>query len=437
LERLAKNKSIADSYRQTMQKRQGQVCKVYTVKVQKNRLNKVQAETLKMQFVEAKWLYNYILNKSMEGDINIFKADYKDFKKITHLDKDHNEVEVDISFLDCQGMQSLITSIQSSIKTLHKLKASGSKVGKLKFKTDWTSLNIKQFGEDKIRSKNKVKVPGIRKELKVNGLDQILNSRYGKLDIANAKLIKKNDDYYVAITCFIDKDVYERLNDKSRTLYKEIVGIDFGCQSSLTFSDGRKVNLSVEETEHIKRLQRKLCRQQKGSSNRQRTIMKIRKEYEKIDNKKKDLANKTVHGIFEGYGQVCIQDEQLNKWKSQHGKKVQHSCLGLVKQRLINNGAFVIHKYVPTTKICLECGHVVEDMKLFDRTFKCPVCGSTLDRDVHAAQNMVWYHQHKETIGVERTKFKRLDFKSQMANLFGHDVYEGFKVEDARSSAEH
>ena len=43
------------------------------------------------------------------------------------------------------------------------------------------------------------------------------------------------------------------------------------------------------------------------------------------------------------------------------------------------------------------------------RTFKCD-CGVEMDRDVHAAQNMVWFYENN--VGVERTKIKRMEMKA-------------------------
>ena len=59
--REVKNRQIAESMRETFEKRKGQVCRVYTVKIQENKLSSLQKEQLKMMFVEAKWLKNAIL----------------------------------------------------------------------------------------------------------------------------------------------------------------------------------------------------------------------------------------------------------------------------------------------------------------------------------------------------------------------------------------
>ena len=60
--RSDKNRRIADSMRATYAKREGQVCRVFQCKIQRNKLTAGQKEELKMLFVEGKWCYNAILN---------------------------------------------------------------------------------------------------------------------------------------------------------------------------------------------------------------------------------------------------------------------------------------------------------------------------------------------------------------------------------------
>ena len=59
--RDAKNAKIARTRAATFLKRKGQVCRVYTVKIQENKLSSRQKDELKMMFVEARWLKNAIL----------------------------------------------------------------------------------------------------------------------------------------------------------------------------------------------------------------------------------------------------------------------------------------------------------------------------------------------------------------------------------------
>lgn len=106
-----------------------------------------------------------------------------------------------------------------------------------------------------------------------------------------------------------------------------------------------------------------------------------------------------------------------------HGKKVQHSILGRLKEHLVKNSELVkvMSKWVPTTKLCRDCGKLHKDIKLSDREFVCPHCGVVYDRDIHAAENMVWVFNHlQEHIGMDGTDFKRSDFLDALEKLFSN-----------------
>jgi len=47
-----------------------------------------------------------------------------------------------------------------------------------------------------------------------------------------------------------------------------------------------------------------------------------------------------------------------------------------------------IDRWAPTSKKCGACGSVNHDLKLQDRSWKCPHCGTVLDRDRNAATNI-------------------------------------------------
>lgn len=75
-----------------------------------------------------------------------------------------------------------------------------------------------------------------------------------------------------------------------------------------------------------------------------------------------------------------------------------------------------MNEYYPTTKLCTECNHIYRDLKLSDRTYVCPCCGHTEDRDVHAVKNMVWLYNHFK-IGVDSSEFKHDEFLKQLDEI--------------------
>jgi len=396
-----KNKQIAETMRLTLLKRNSQICKTFKFKVDKSRLNCSQKEGLKMLLVEAKWIYNYIISTD-----SAYSITDKDLKVITRKDKNGLDIDTTLHYISASTRQQLIKQIQDQIKGLAQLKKSGLNVGKLKFKSEVNSLKFKQYGvTHDIRSKNKIKLQGIKKPIIVNGLNQLDKFKDKNIEFTTANLLYDGNDYYISLTCFIDKDNIDKQ-------YKnDIVGIDMGVSTTLILSNGTKYDISVGESEKLKRLQAKLARQTKGSNNRYKTIKQIRKEYIHINNKKNDISNKIVHSILSDNKIIVIQDEQISEWRQDglSGSKVQHSVLGRIKSKLMySDKVNVLDKWFPTTKYCSNCGTKVE-LELKDRIFECPNCRQKEDRDIHAANNMIYFYlqyNKLDRLGTNQTSIK-------------------------------
>ena len=401
-----KNKLIGETRRLTAVKRKSQTCKTFKFKVSKSNLTSLQKEQLKMYFVESKWIYNYILSQQ-----DVFKINYKELVNITHLDKDRNVVNVTISHVTSSIKQELIQTICNEINGLSVLKKHGHEVGKLKFKSEINSINLKQYGNTHSLRGSRFKIQGIKQPIRVSGLKQI--SKYKNIDFANAKLLYDGYDYYIALTCYIDKEP-----DQNKEYKNDIIGLDFGVNTTITTSNGDKVTVLVRESDTLKKLQRKLAKQEKRSKGWYKTRSLIRKQYTHLKNQKNDFANKIVHKLLTENKIIVMQDEQIHEWHQTDmmSGKVQHSVLGRIKSRLIqSNRVIVLDKRYHTTKYCFNCGSEY-DIKLEERTYVCPTCGYTEDRDIHAAKNMIYfYQQYKDTVGtIDTSKPVKLKFAKNL-----------------------
>ena len=375
-----RNRRIAEAGRATRLKRKSQECKTFKFKVDRSSLTKLQAEQLKMQFIEAKWIYNYIIASD-----NIMSFDYKALVDITHKDKDGNDIPVRISYIGSSVKQAIIEQIKNQVKGLSTLKKRGHSIGKLKFKSEVNSINFKQKDVTYKLKGNRIKLQNIKKPIRINGISQL--SCYDNIEYANAKVIYDGYDYYVSLTCFIDKELKTTSNNN-------IKGLDFGVKDTVICSNGDKYNISVEESERLKRLQAKLSKQKRYSNNWHKTRSLLRKEYAHLNNKKNDISNKIVHDILKDTSIVVMQDEQIKHWVNEKtSSKIHHSILGRLKSRLAHHDKVVVlSKWLPTTKYCSKCGTLNETLTLNDRIFVCPCCGNTEDRDIHAANNMIYFY---------------------------------------------
>lgn len=407
---MTKNETIRKSLLETRMKRASQICRVFTVKVDESKLKAKQKEQLKMLFVEAKRLYNHILNWAENENNDIFDFSRKDCSEVVVLNKDKEYVTLPLKYITSSLKDSVHQQICSSIKTISKLKKKGIQKsgGRLKYISDYKSLNFKQNGlTHKIKSSHKVKLQGVSKDIRVNGLEQFINE--DGIEIANLKLLNTPRGYYMAITTFIDK-----CKLSFNKTEEEEIGIDFGCSNTLNLSNGEKINVKIEETERLKRLQRKLTKKNKCSNNYYKTKLLLNKEYQKLTNKKNDISNKIV-GSLKKHKRIVIQDEQLQNWhKGGHGKTVQHSILGRVKSKLKKlEQTVILDKFIPTTKLCTVCGKTHE-VNRWDKTFSC--CGIIEDRDIHAAKNMLWIVNNLFNFQVRlgQAEFKRAEFNKKL-----------------------
>ena len=399
-ERLAKNNKIREKGKETRLRRQSQICKVFWVKIDFSHLNEFEKTRLKMIFVEAKWLYNDVLTFSKTKEINEY--DYK-ITTVQGFDKDKQPVNRELKNLSAQMKQSVIQGVKHNIKSLSAMKKHGRKIGNLKYKSNYKAINLQQYGKTyKFCDKRHIKIQGIKRPIKIEGAEQFFDIT--GIEIANAKLLNLPDGYYVAVTTF-------QYKEGEIKKYKPEIGIDMGIKTSITTSEGKKINIFVGETKRLKKIQRRIMKRKKGSSNRYKLRKLLRREYQKIDNRKKDKANKIVHELLE-HEKVYMQDENLRGWhKGLFGKTIQHSALGIIKAKLMKNDRVVVlPKSVATTKTCPKCGRINKEITLSDRIFECQ-CGYKEDRDIHAAKNMILLSKlNQNTCGT------------QEINAFGEDV---------------
>lgn len=380
---LSKNEQIKKTLLETRIRRVTQRCLVYEFKINTRKLTKKEFEQLKFYFVQCRWLYNYLLNLE-----NIDDFDTKT-RKIYSLDKDKNKIERELT-IPAKVIQTVYKGIKQSIKGLSAVKKKGKKVGKLRFKSEYNSIELNQYGCTHELKEKGFRINGFKKIFQVHGLEQLDNKKY---EYANAKLVQKTSGYYIKLTCF-ENLIKNRINKPIKE-----VGLDFGIKTHITTSDNEKFNITIEESERLKGLQKKFARQEKSSNNRNKTLAKIKREYERLLNKKKDKANKLVNYLCTNYSTVYMQDEMISEWhRGLFGKQVQHSCLGLLKSKLqAQNNVIVIDKSYPTTKMCYNCGTIHKNITLNDREFECPTCKYKEERDLKAAKTILFIGQCKNT----------------------------------------
>ena len=368
------------------ERRKNMDIKAIQLKIVHRRLSRASKEFLDRLFLEAKWFENYLLSQE---DGAVFENNFSTEKSVPVYYKTEGcsewlIEEREFSSLGSHMKQEIQAKIMGNINGLSQSKKNGLKVGRLKFKSEVNSVPLKEFDNTyKLNfTKQSIRIQKHRRWLRVRGMDQFKPGD----EFANAKLVRKPNGIYLHVTIYRNPEPVNRKD--------QVLGIDFGLENNFILSNGLTVNVQLRETERLKFLQRKLTRQEKGSNNWWKTKKSIQKEYQKINNRKIEATNQFISYIKQEFKYIFFQDENLSAWKRRKGyvrggKKIQHSIMGRVKQELQKlDGAVMLPRYTPTTAWCPVCGnktsHAVDK-----RTFSCPHCGHELDRDLHAALNMI------------------------------------------------
>ena len=219
--------------------------------------------------------------------------------------------------------------------------------------------------------------------------------KYSK-NIKSATLSKsKSGKYFLSINVEMEDSELKKFEHTDKQ-----VGIDLGVKDFVITSDGdvfeNKHFLKKEENK-LKKLQRQLSKKVKGSNNSEKQRVKIAKLFERMTNKKEAYIHFVVNELLSHYDSIFMEDLNIQGMLRNHhlAKSIQEVGLYrfkeiLTKKALVNDKKVVsVDKFYPSSKTCSKCGYKKEDLKLSDRSWVCPNCGTKHYRDINAAVNIL------------------------------------------------
>jgi len=176
------------------------------------------------------------------------------------------------------------------------------------------------------------------------------------------------------------------------------IGIDLGINTFAVMSDGEKAispDYSKKDRK-IRKLQRKLARQQKGSKRREVTRFKIAKQHNQITDIRKDFLHKLSTKVVSENQAIVLEDlnvsamvrnRKLARVISLQGwREFRVFCEG--KSEKLNRDFRVISRWEPTSQTCSCCGYRWGKIDLSVRSVLCLNCNTQHDRDENASQNI-------------------------------------------------
>ena len=197
------------------------------------------------------------------------------------------------------------------------------------------------------------------------------------------------------------------------------IGCDRGVVVPLMTDDGESFDFSGAEKRamrcqgrRIKRFQRKLARQSKGSRRREKTTRRISRLHQSNRRTRKDFAHKVSHNLVSNPAVAMVAMEDLkvkNMTRSAKGtienpgknvaqkkglsKSILKSAWGFVrtftayKARQRHQLLLLINP-AHTSQECSKCGYSSPDNRPTQADFVCQCCGFCCNADVNAAVNI-------------------------------------------------
>lgn len=209
--------------------------------------------------------------------------------------------------------------------------------------------------------------------------------------------------------CVIIVDDNKPCNPKAKVCEKTAVGIDLGIKDFAILSDGTKYgnNKFLEKGQtRLRKLQRRFSKAQKGSKRRERLRIKIARQHRRISNRRSDFLHKLTMDITIKFDTICLENLNVQGMMQNHHLANAISSVAwneFVRQLAYKaewNGKNVIFigRFEPSSKTCSCCGYVKKDLTLKDRSWVCPKCGVSHDRDINAAINIRNFGLHPQAL---------------------------------------
>ncbi len=177
------------------------------------------------------------------------------------------------------------------------------------------------------------------------------------------------------------------------------VGVDIGIKELAVCSNG-KVFTNPKAyrrlNKRMKRLQRRVSKRVKGSKNRAKAVQKLAKLHARIANTRKDAIHKLTHYLAQNHSEIKIEDLSIKAFLKNHKLAGAIADCGMYefrrqleyKTEKFSSQSILVDRMFPSSQICSNCGNHRHKMPLKNRTYLCPECGYTEDRDLNAAKNI-------------------------------------------------
>lgn len=354
--------------------------------------NREQENQILRTFGCCRFVFNHYLAQRIEAYQETGKSPtrFVQDKDLTTLKK--QETTEWLKEVDSTSLQAALQDLDTAYQNFFRRVKQGGKPGFPHFKS---KHDHKQSYKSKCVGTN-IKVLEKAVQLPKLGTVKCRISKHVQGRILSATVSRSaSGKYYVALCCRLDEDLPALPSTGA------VVGLDVGIKS-FAVSDAGTVyenhKYLRKSEKKLARLQRQLSRKTKGSSNRNKAMVKVAKLHEHVANQRKDMLHKLSTELIRENDIICIEDLAPKNMVRNHklAKSIVDVSWGEFRRQLAYKAEWygkqlvAIDRFYPSSQTCSVCGEKwdgTKDLKI--RKWQCPHCGTTLDRDTNAAINIL------------------------------------------------
>ena len=383
---------------------------VKILRVYKTEINptKEQADKIRQTIGVCRFIYNLYLvenKRRYENGEKFFS--YVDFSRwLNHNYLKENPDKLWIKDVSTKSVTHSVINANTAFKNFFKGLSKYPRFKK-KDKSDVKMYFVRNSAKEIIEcERHRIKIPSLGwVRLKEKGY---IPTNHNTHIIKSGTVSYKAGRYYVSVLVEEMQLQKEKLNDFG-------IGIDLGLKEFAVLSNERIYN-NINKTQKIKKLEKKLKREQRSfsrmyesykkrnvrdetctKSNYEKQKLKVQRLYHKLNNIRTDYINKCISEIVRTKpSYIAIEDLNVSgMMKNKHlSKAIRQQKFYEFRTKLtakckeLGIELRVVDRFYPSSKTCHNCGCVKHDLKLSERVYKCPECGFTIDRDLNAALNL-------------------------------------------------
>lgn len=142
--------------------------------------------------------------------------------------------------------------------------------------------------------------------------------------------------------------------------------------------------------------QKRLSRKVKGSGKYHKQRKRVARVHSRIRDQRRNFLHQLTTRLVRRYDVICCESLAVKNMVKNHNLALSISDAGWgaltdmlrYKATLYGKTLVEVDRWLPSTKTCSSCGHVVESLPLDVRSWTCSACGTEHDRDTNAAKNI-------------------------------------------------